>query len=321
MTRLVRVAIPGMPHHIAQRGNHQQRRRSPATTMMQPVMFPEFGLKQELAMRHSVFLGLRWADDLWQGTGNRRCFRWLVTSLIGMSVLSCPLSLQADEPSQANAPGAQKKVNDRMFDAKRTVESPVNHNSPPTIIRGGNARAVFPEDYDWCEQRRVSEVIESLMEHAEEAWPELVNALSDDRYSVTFNIHDSPSNWRIGHVCAEIIYDYLAQGYFSHSVPDTVDGRRWRAIMMRPAARDDLTKWCQERKNKRLYELQIETCEWAIAEIPESFPMASADWQQKAIAEIRAEIRSLKTAKKALRPDYFYMRKAMGEGGGAIGSR
>ncbi len=160
------------------------------------------------------------------------------------------------------------------------------------------------------------------MEHTEQAWPDLVNALDDQRYSVTFTIHDYPSNWSVGKVCGEIISDYLAQGCYFHPVYDDADGRRWETIMMNPVPRESLKQWCQERKNKTLYELQIETCEWAITTIAASFPLASADSQRQAIEAIRAEIKALETTKKPLRPECFYMAKgAMGEGGGPYRER
>lgn len=278
-------------------------------------------------MRHQMFLSEPQSGGSWQGGARNAASLPNLYSLakcvvLGIAILSVPVSLQSCEPSRADTNGSLKKANNKMFDAEKMVEALVNHNPPPQIVDDGDARAVFPENYNWNEQGRVPKVIESLMEHAEEAWPELVNALNDKRYSVTFRIHDCPSNWSVGNVCAEIISDYLAQGYYFHDVHDAAEGRRWDIIMMNPVARKDLKMWCQERKDKKLYELQIETCEWAITKIPEFFPRASDNSRQKATEAIRAVIKSLNATKKPLRPQCFYMKKgAMGEGGGSYHER
>ena len=55
--------------------------------------------------------------------------------------------------------------------------------------------------------------------------------------------------------------------------------------MMNPVPRKNLRTWCEERKNKKLYELQIEACEWAISRVQDSFPKASEDSRRRATEE------------------------------------
>jgi hypothetical protein len=66
--------------------------------------------------------------------------------------------------------------------------------------------------------------------------------------------------------------------------------------------------WCEARKGKKLYELQIETCELAIPKVKEVYPGMPEAKRDKAIEEIRASIKKLKETKRAVRPErlYFY---------------
>lgn len=246
----------------------------------------------------------------------------LKCAVLGVAMWCNLMPVRSGEPAPLDTHSFQKMADDAAFDAKNMVEALVNHNAPPMIVNDGDGRAVFAENYDWSEQDRIPKLIATLMDRAEEAWPELVHALDDKRYSVTFRIHDYPSNWSVGNVCKEIISDYLARGYYFHSVADDADGRQWDVAMMNPVPRKDLTKWCQARKDKKLYELQIETCQWAITKIPDFFPKASEDSRRKAIVAIKAEITLLDATRKPLRPECFYMWKgAMGEGGGPYHER
>jgi hypothetical protein len=247
-------------------------------------------------------------------------------------------SLRADEPANIENINNHILTDKKMFDAKHIVDSLVSHNNPPKFVaiydndeladavQAGDVELFFEKQYDWNEQDRIPKVINSLMDHAEEAWPELVNALGDERYSATYRIGEHIYNLTVDRVCSEIIIDNLILGFYFHSVYDPVsDGRQWQVIMKRAPVEyhdpkhKELKDWCQARKDKKLYELQIEACEWAIKIISEDFPKATEESKLKAREAIKAEIKTLKETKKPLHPECFYMRKgAMEEGGGPI---
>jgi hypothetical protein len=226
---------------------------------------------------------------------------------------------------QSTAAESNGKADNRMFDARKMIDALANSNAPPRILEDGDGHVAFPQNYIWSEQDRIPKVIATLTDHAEESWPELVGAIDDDRYSITFKIHDYPSNWTVGDVCSEIIRDYLVQGYYAYRIDDpATGGRRWSAYMKHiPEAYDpenkELKKWCQGHKDKKLYELQIAACEWAVNKISEYFPNVANTTKRKSIEAIKEEIKKLQQTKKPLHPECFYLSKrAMGEGGGPV---
>ncbi len=139
----------------------------------------------------------------------------------------------------------------------------------------------------------------------------MVRHLDDGRYSITYNansISGSAHNWSVGDVCREIIVGSLTGGYLER-LGGTDKKSYYRLEKFLPDKRgsmigkDILKAWCDERSAKRLYELQIEVCQWAVVELgkggfeEEVSPSRRLEW----IAAIKSEIERLKTSKKAFR--------------------
>jgi hypothetical protein len=153
------------------------------------------------------------------------------------------------------------------IDAKAMVEALVNHNPPPKLV--DKARPlVFDPKYDTRESKRAWHAFKELIPHAEEAWPELVRHLDDERYSATFlSPSDAVHVATVGEMCHMIIERNLEVAYFRHFNLGSMDVA---VALERPEmvrGTKELKAWCEARSSKKLYELQIEACQWAIKEL------------------------------------------------------
>jgi hypothetical protein len=182
------------------------------------------------------------------------------------------------------------------------VEALVNNNHPPKIENGGHRLPEFNKNFDWPEYSRVWKAIPIVVNHAEGCWPELVSHLDDERYCMTIKSMSShPHNFSVGDMCRDIIARNLSEAYYQNLKPELeIIYARFR----RPEIADDKKKlkaWCEERSKKKLYELQIEMCQWAIKElnkhnISRVTYQSESDW----ITAIESEIESLRKSKQAV---------------------
>ncbi|HEX4147049.1 MAG TPA: hypothetical protein VHY91_26360 [Pirellulales bacterium] len=63
-------------------------------------------------------------------------------------------------PSLGLTPPKPTADDDRIVDFDAVIDALANSNSPPRLIRGGRQRlALFPEDFDWAENKRVQELL------------------------------------------------------------------------------------------------------------------------------------------------------------------
>jgi hypothetical protein len=179
-----------------------------------------------------------------------------------------------------------------------------NHNVPPAIPKVGEP--VFGDDYNWAERDRVLRLIERVASRAEGLWPQLVGHLTDERYCITWGSSQLPQNLSVGDMCRYIISNNLAAAYYQ-CLPD--DSELALRTMSGPdvvrKGPEALKAWCQQRNDKRLYELQIEMCEWAIPTLA-GIGDVSDEERRESIAAMRATIESLRTSKKAVpKPSFF----------------
>jgi len=189
-------------------------------------------------------------------------------------------------------------------DARKMAEALANRNPLPRLAKSMEGRdPVFPQDFNWSEDARAWLALRSLIEHAEAAWPGMVRHLDDGRYCITVDEALSCEyalNWTVGDACREIIAGALTQGYLRHLRMDKVS--YWRL------ARSDLTRdakklqaWCASRSGRPLYELQIEICQAALADVqhgawpPRVTPERRRDWA----AALKADVASLRASRKA----------------------
>ncbi len=175
---------------------------------------------------------------------------------------------------------------------------------------------VFGKTHSWAEQDRVVGVIKRLVQHAEEAWPELVAHLDDTRYSITYEVDEVPKNLSVGDVCKWIISDYISQAYFWH-LPESSQ-RVFNIFNVPDVARHGnhaLKEWCEARKEKKLFALQVEICRWAIAQVAELADKRddgivvldefSPERRRAVIAGIKGQIAELRESKRAVTVERF----------------
>ena len=170
---------------------------------------------------------------------------------------------------------------------------------PPPVIQGepGEQRAKYSK-FDPAERDRVRALLSSLSSETEKLWPELVGHLQDHRYSLTVGSDAGyPTNWTVGEACQELIGSSLSVAYYRH-----LDGSKsnYHHYSLPEIAKDKakLRTWCVARKDKKLYELQIECCEWALKEIGDSKMEAAV--KERTSEAVRKEIAGLKKSRTAV---------------------
>jgi hypothetical protein len=191
----------------------------------------------------------------------------------------------------------------RKRDAKavaQLVEAIASPNKPPKLVNGpgpfSQKMHQFPKDYDWKKQKQVYKALVKVYKDTSvEMWEELVRKTGDRRYSLTVTSQQSEDseNRTVGDVCFGLAYDRLIGVFQVHMPPDpNHDGF--------PICLDDgienLRKWRNERKNKPLYQLQIELCKRALKELQKVKDVSQAK-KNKARKKIKAEIKKLRRTK------------------------
>ena len=227
---------------------------------------------------------------------------WILLNC-SIALLLCGPTCCAEQPvahDQKSTESRSANSTDRS-DYKRLVSSLSNNNPPPRLVGGEpDQRPVFAKNYDWVEQERVLKVIQTLLDNAEPALSELAENLGDTRYCITFD-QDYIVNDTIGDTCRTILGESLTAAYMPH-IPHGIlsEARLYQPDVLKG---DDKTRaWIREQVSKQrpLYELQIELCQWAINEIPNISDLAkvSDTEKQTAIRNIQAQIETLRTTRK-----------------------
>jgi hypothetical protein len=196
----------------------------------------------------------------------------------------------AGEPKPAAATPAQM------------VDAIANRNQPPKLFDQGRppTLALFPETYDWEEEKRVQKAIEKLYQDTSvELWDELVRREGDSRYSITLADRDIGDAYiiSVGGVCSELAYSRLT-GVFQRHLPAHPGGTGVR-VSLEISSINDLAAWRKERKDWPFYQLQIEVCKEAVEEVAkiENVPQQVKDLARK---KIEFEIETMKSTKQPL---------------------
>jgi hypothetical protein len=233
----------------------------------------------------------------------RRRLPILATPTLLLAAAWGPLYAPAEPPEKQKL----QAVKAETLDARAIVEALANRNPAPALVVGDwLPDPLFAKNYDWPEDARAWKAFDALADHAGDAWHEMVAHLDDGRYCLTYdtvNISSTkgyPVVMTIGDACREIIARSLVDVYLRHLKLDKPT--YWR--MQIPDVTHDRRKlkaWCEARSTKCLYEMQIEFCERAIAELEKGeftfavTPPTRAEW----VAAVKSEIESLRASKKA----------------------
>jgi hypothetical protein len=215
----------------------------------------------------------------------------------------------ADKPQAARDQAKSPEKSGAELDYKKLVASLKNRNKAPLITRvSDDARVTFPSTFDWGEQARVLNVIQTLTDNIEHAWPALAEALTERDYCATVRTEFSviwDYNYSVGSVCQQILVESLARGYMKHVRGSETAWRRLRRPKPLPSGAHELKSWfaAQREKSKQFFELQIEMCEWAIKEIP---LLSASDEEKKAwIAGVELQVERLRRLKRPVRLNSF----------------
>jgi hypothetical protein len=212
------------------------------------------------------------------------------------------LSLLAVDPAvRARAgeePGRGKKTPAQMVDAL------ANRNKLPKLVKVYVDRLpLFPRDYDWEEEHRVLAALTDISKDTSEGlWEELVRRSDDPRYCLTdMDGGDWAWNRTVGDVCARLAFLRLAGPVVRHRPPESRSGRvpGLTAGFVYPMTLDvkpGLREWRRTRKDKALYQLQLELCEQALAKLREdrNVPEDLKEAPRKGIEAEAAKLRKTK---------------------------
>ncbi|MGN6545955.1 MAG: hypothetical protein ACTHK7_12955 [Aureliella sp.] len=192
----------------------------------------------------------------------------------------------------------------QAVDGPGDVDKLASSNSP-FVIRGraGRQKATQGPVFDSDESERVRKQLTKLSTDCESAWPELVSHLTDKRHSGIIGIDAGyPRNLQVGDVCLLLIGETLSAPFYELIPNSKMNYHRFR-IPAFAKDREKLKKWCQNRKDRKLYELQIEACQWALTELdsPDIQPRDVSAEEKLIIAQqIRDEIENLKRTRSAV---------------------
>jgi hypothetical protein len=180
----------------------------------------------------------------------------------------------------------------------------MNANKPPTVVdrRAGSPKKVplFPEQYDWNEEKRVLKALDKLYtDSSVELWEELIQREKDTRYAVTIvSPVETPKMLSVGSICSELAYSTLVGVFRQHLPPDP---RKDGSSITLDVTDKSLGEWRKARKDKALYELQIEVCETAIDMLSKTKGIPE-DQMLTARRRIADEIEKLKAGKRPFIP-------------------
>ena len=240
-----------------------------------------------------------------------------VTAIMASLVVFLIAFLGNDCGCTAREPDVVHSNTQRQFDAQKLVASLINRNPRPvTVSNGGpDEDVLFSQHYDWSEYNRVSKAICVLSDHGEDAWPVMVEHLVDEHYCTSLwfpcSSVDLSENETVGDICREIILGWLWSGCRGHLTVE-LGGETAKVAFgilqsgVVPRKNKPLQEWCRQRKDKKLYELQIEMCEGAISKISK-VPDLSNEERQLIGDSILADIRSLRKSRVAVHfPGLFW---------------
>ncbi len=186
---------------------------------------------------------------------------------------------------------------------ERLINALTTTNDPPELFKttSGLRTPIFPANFNWKEYARVRAAIKDLESNIEEAWPSVIEHLTDPGFCFTVERYDSAHNDSRGDVCYEIARSWLNRAY-AGLMP--MDRPLYQYQAPNGMKHELLQEWCRARRDKKLYEMQIEAGEWAISIIPKESKMPK-ELQDKAISDIQERIAKLRETRKPIPGSFF----------------
>jgi hypothetical protein len=187
------------------------------------------------------------------------------------------------------------------LDSLSRIETIVSHNPAPSFEGNrSSGRPIFDDKFDWSEYQRVNYAINNLAYHAEDEWRELLKHFDDNRYSTTMH-GEYGHNYVVSDICELIVSSCLSQGYMKHYGNGIHTESAYRVIKYPRGLynKSQIRDWCEKRKDKKLYELQVEMCEWAISIIMRMNDLSEEE-KIPFVDAVQKEIDTLRNSKKAV---------------------
>ena len=159
------------------------------------------------------------------------------------------------------------------------IEALVSPNSPPTPEWGAKSTE-RPASWDPAAQDRVRAARARLSNLGKRAFPQLMEYLEDDRYSMTA-LYAEPVNLDVGSVCRQIITNKVEFIGMRYKARQGSDGKSHGCpSYFAHRYRNDLSKWWQENKQKTLLDMQLDTLTWRIAQEARIGFTSQQQWRQ-----------------------------------------
>ena len=200
-------------------------------------------------------------------------------------------------------------------EAAKLVDEIANRNKPPELKgrfpqRMAPRVPVFPKSYDWREDKRVSDNLKKLWaDNSIELWEELVRMDGTDaRYCITVKTPgDNAKILSVGDICQSLAYGRVLDVY-KRVLPVNPHNECARIYLNSGIGDKGLAEWRKERKNKSLYELQIEVCENALRSLAKDKELKDvSEAQRKLIRQkIEGQIEKLKRTKAPILFEYTW---------------
>jgi hypothetical protein len=223
-----------------------------------------------------------------------------------LTVLACSvLSLQA-------------KTTEKQPDYRKLVEGLASPNAPIRCVHTESAVLSIPPNYDWKAQRQIEEKRKALYDDCEKALPFLIEGCTDARYSMTAPWSEGDAyNRCVGSICLEIIAHHVEafRQFMRFKGP-----RDWHAYNFIPrihavgklvseAKKKEVQQWWRGRKQKSIYQLQLDAFDWAIEKRKGELKKAAGEDRtalSEEIQQLTTACRKLSRSKKCLPPQHMW---------------
>ena len=185
--------------------------------------------------------------------------------LVRLELFAFTMSLVVAIPRPAIAQAKPDAARQQRIE--KLIQSLASPNKDPGYVgdKDDYPRVKIPAGYDRAAQSKVLEAWRLLLDEGIDAFPALVSGMKDNRYSCT--VADTPGdgefNLTVGQVCRDILRNNV------NAITCSIENSYGPNVIWWRAARkshfdDDVPKWWQERRNRSLPDLQIETAQYAI---------------------------------------------------------
>jgi len=191
-------------------------------------------------------------------------------------------------------------------DYSELVSSLANRNSRPVFVgKDEKRRPLFPDNYDWKEERRVQNVLHQILKYTDHALPTLLDHFDDDRFCVTLDHGDYVLNHSVGSICSAIVRESLIKPFTDCL---SSDQGRWRELWNPECLKKTpLEKWCRERLNQgdTFVEMQNELLQWAINNVPDASKVTAKE-REDVISKMTSQLAMLKDSKAPILKTRFF---------------